>query len=122
MIRRALTLASLIVLAFATSANAQITIESFTTASTDTQASGHPGLTTSFELAEPGVFEATKDVTFEAPEGLFGNPNALSRCSASDFAQQQCPVNSQAGLIAIRANYVGDPDFLMGTAPLFDMA
>ena len=124
MIRRASILVSLLAIAglcLAAPAGAQISIESFTTTSSDSQAGGHPDLTTSFELAEPGITEAAKEVTFEAPEGIFGNPNALSRCTAADFALQQCPVNSQEGLVTIRANYEGDPDFLLGTAPLFDM-
>ena len=52
---------------------------------------------------------------------MFGNPNALTRCTAADYALQECPVNSQAGLITIRANYEGDEEFLLGTAPIFDM-
>ena len=36
---------------------------------------------------------------FNAPEGLFGNPNAITHCTSSDFALDQCPSNSQAGLI-----------------------
>jgi len=112
-------LAALLLLA--APASAQITIESFTTTSSETQAGGHPDLVTEFTLAEPGIAEAAKDVTFEAPEGIFGNPGAISRCSASDFALTQCPVNSQAGLVTVRANAEGDEDFLLGTAPLFDM-
>ena len=52
---------------------------------------------------------------------MFGNPNALTRCTAADYALQECPVNSQAGLITIRANYESDEEFLLGTAPIFDM-
>ncbi len=35
---------------------------------------------------------------FNAPEGIFGNPNAVTHCTSSDFALDQCPSNSQAGL------------------------
>ncbi|HWP33668.1 MAG TPA: hypothetical protein VNL97_07955, partial [Solirubrobacterales bacterium] len=62
-------LAALLLLA--APASAQITIESFTTTSSETQAGGHPDLVTEFTLAEPGIAEAAKDVTFEAPEGIF---------------------------------------------------
>src|SRR6478672_9506394 len=70
---------------------ATITVESFTTSTSSTQAGGHPNLTTSFSLAKPGMPEAAKNVVFEAPQGIFGNPNALTRCTAADFAQTKCP-------------------------------
>ena len=31
----------------------------------------------------------------------------------------QCPTNSQVGLITVHANYEGNPDYLLGTAPIF---
>jgi hypothetical protein len=108
-------------LALASPACAQVSIESFSTTSSDSQAGGHPDLITTFTLAEPGIHEAARNVTFEAPQGVFGNPNVLTPCTSSDFALTQCPVNSQAGLITVRANYLGNPNFLLGTAPLFDM-
>src|SRR5215213_1746956 len=108
-------------LGIAVPAQGAITIESFTTTSSDPQAGGHPDLTTEFVLKDPGAPEAAKNVVFNAPEGVFGNPNALTRCTAADFALNECPVNAQAGLITIRANYEGVPDKLLGTAPVFDM-
>jgi len=117
----AVVLAGLLALAVAAPAQASIAIEDFTTTASDSQAGGHPDLTTSFTLKDPGAPEAAKNATFDAPEGLFGNPNALTRCSASDFALTQCPVNSQAGLVTIRANAGGDANKLLGTAPLFDL-
>jgi hypothetical protein len=110
-----------VVLVGASSAQAAIVIEKFETTSNETQAGGHPELRTVFSLANPGAPESAKSVSFVAPEGVFGNPNALTRCTAADFALDQCPVNSQAGLVTIRANYEGNPEFLLGTAPLFDM-
>ena len=62
-----------------------------------------------FSLEDPGNPEAAKNVDFNAPEGVFGNPNALTRCTAADFALMECPVNSQAGVITLNANYEGDP-------------
>jgi hypothetical protein len=117
----AFLLAALAVAAFAAPAQASIGIESFTTTSSSPQAGGHPDLTTSFSLAAPGQPETAKNVIFNAPQGVFGNPNALTRCTAADYALQECPVNSQAGLITIRANYESDEEFLLGTAPIFDM-
>ena len=58
---------------------------------------------------------------FNAPEGLFGNPNAVAPLRPSDFALDQCPSNAQAGLITVHANYEGNPDYLLGTAPIYDL-
>jgi hypothetical protein len=109
--------------ALAAPAQAKIDIEpgSFTTTTSETQAGGHPDLTTTFALEAPGNPEAAKNVIFNAPEGVFGNPNALTRCTAADYALHECPVNSQAGLITIKANYEGDENYVLGTAPVFDM-
>ena len=106
-------------LILAAPAGAQIAVEGFATESSDSQAGGHPDLTTTFSLAEPGIHESAREVLFEAPEGVFGNPNAVTPCRAADFALAQCSVNSQAGLVTVRANFEGDPNHLLGTAPLF---
>lgn len=96
-------------------------IESFSTASSDTSAGGHPNLSTSFRLEAPGQPESARNVIFNAPEGLFGNPNAVTQCTAADFALTQCPSNSQVGLVTVYANSEGDPNKLLGTAPIFSM-
>jgi hypothetical protein len=103
------------------SASAAEPITSFTTTSSTTEAGGHPDLSTSFTLGNPGVPESARNVIFNAPEGLFGNPNAVTQCTAADFALGQCPTNSQAGLITIYANSEGNPNKLLGTAPIFSM-
>jgi hypothetical protein len=122
-LRAALCLALTIVAtaAFAAPAQASEEIESFTTTTSDTNAGGHPDLSTSFMLASPGAPEAAQNVIFNAPEGVFGNPYAITHCSSSDFALDQCPTNSQAGLVTVYANYEGELDHLLGTAPLFDI-
>ena len=124
MIRRRLSCAiavAMLALACAAPAQAAIDIESFTTTSSDSQAGGHPDLTTSIALEDPGAPEVAKNIIFEAPEGVFGNPNAVSRCTAADFALKQCSVNAQAGIVTLHANYESNPEFLLGTAPVFDM-
>jgi hypothetical protein len=107
--------------AFAAPAQASLEIVDFTTETSTTVSGGHPDLTTSFALEDAGVSESARTVTFNAPEGLFGNPNAIFRCSSSDFALEQCPSSSQAGLVTVYANYEGDPEKLLGTAPLYDL-
>ena len=102
-------------------AQASEAITSFTTSTSTTEAGGHPDLSTSFTLANPGAPEAAKNIVFNAPRGVFGDPGAISRCTSSDFALDQCPSNSQAGLITVYANYQGQPEFLLGTAPIFNI-
>lgn len=106
---------------FAAPAWAEEPIKSFETTSSDPTAGGHPDLSTSFTLANPGDPEAAQNVIFNAPEGVFGNPNAITNCSSSDFALDQCPSNTQAGLITIYANYEGNPENLLGTVPIFNL-
>jgi hypothetical protein len=85
------------------------------------QAGGHPDLLTSFKLENPGAPEAAQNVIFNAPTGVFGNPRAITQCVPAEFALDQCPPNSQAGLITLHADYAGDPDYLLGTAPIFSL-
>lgn len=106
----------------ATPANAAPVISTFAVSSSDTAAGGHPDLTTSFTLAGPGQPEAARNVTFNAPTGLFGDPNAVTQCTAADFALASCPTNAQVGLVTVRANQGGNPNTLLGTAPLYSMA
>jgi hypothetical protein len=111
--------AALLMAAFAGSSAASEGIDSFSVSTSNTVAGGHPDLSTSFRLNSPGSPEAAQNVIFNAPEGLFGNPNAVAPCSSSDFALAQCSPDAQVGLVTIYANYEGDPGYLLGTAPIF---
>ena len=111
----------LVMLVGAEGAAATEPISSFGVATSTTQAGGHPDLSASFTLSEPGNPEAAESVVIDLPEGVFGNPNAIPTCNVSDFALSRCPLTSQAGTVTIRANYSGDPDFLMGSAPIYDL-
>jgi hypothetical protein len=83
-------------------------IDSFSSSISTTQAGGHPDIETSFTLHNPGVPESARNVVFNAPGGIFGNPLAVPQCTSLDFALQQCPSSSQVGLITVRANYEGN--------------
>ena len=72
-------------------AQASEAITNFTTTTSTTIAGAHPDLITSFELEEPGTPEAARNIVFNAPSGVFGDPSAITRCTASDFALDQCP-------------------------------
>jgi hypothetical protein len=102
-------------------ARASESITSFEVTTSTTAAGGHPDLTTTFALDSPGAPESAKNIGVELPEGLFGNPNAISRCSSSEFALSECAITSQAGLVTTYANVGGDPNHLLGTAPLYNM-
>ncbi len=108
-------------LAGAGTAQATEGIASFKTEASTTQAGGHPDLHTSFSLENPGLPEAAENVTVETPAGVFGNPNALERCTSVVFASEECPPTTQAGLITIRARYEGNSEYLLGTAPIYDL-
>ncbi len=109
-------------LAFGTErAGATEPIESFGVTTSTSQAGGHPDLGASLKLADPGAPEAAESVEVNFPQGVFGNPNAVPTCNVSDFALFQCPLASQVGTVTVRANYAGDPEFLLGTAPVYDL-
>lgn len=110
----ALALAAL--LALAAPALATEGIDSFTTTMSTSQAGGHPDLTTSFTLHNPGSPEAAQNVIFNAPEGVFGNPQVVTQCASVEFALDQCAPNSQVGLIIVY-----DDSGLLGTAPIFSL-
>lgn len=118
----AIAIASLASLAWAGQAVASQEIEAFDISASSSQAGGHPDLTMSMALASPGQPEVARNAIVNMPEGVFGNPNAITRCSSVDFALTRCPASAQAGLITIRANYQGNPSKLMGTAPIYDLA
>ncbi len=94
-------------------------IASFSTETSTTQAGGHPDLHTSLALKNPGLPEAAENVIIETPQGVFGNPNAVEACTSVVFANQECAPTSQVGLITIRARYEGNPNYLLGTAPIY---
>jgi hypothetical protein len=111
----------LILTAAAEPAAATQPIVSFGVSTSTTQAGGHPDLSASLTLAEPGQPEAAESVEVNLPEGVFANPNAVPTCNISDFAFSRCPLASQVGTVTLRANYLGDPEYLMGTAPVYDL-
>jgi hypothetical protein len=115
-------LIALLALAFAVPAKAALEIESFETSMSTSQAGAHPDLHTHFALKGVGAPEVAKNIAFNAPQGIFGNPSVLIECTSLNFAQMECPPSAQAGRIVIHANYEGDPNHLMGTAPIYRVA
>ncbi len=106
---------------FAIPAQAAQQIEEFTTTSSTSLAGGHPDLTTAFKLKDAGAPEVARNITFNTPEGIFGNPSVLTQCRAVDFSLNSCPPGAQAGLVTLRANYESNPNYLLGTAPIYSV-
>jgi hypothetical protein len=103
----------------ASSASAAATISAFEVASSDSRAGMHPDLETNMTIQDAGNPETVRNAVVNLPEGMFGNPNAVPKCSSADFALFRCAPISQAGVITVRGNYEGVGDRLMGTAPLY---
>jgi hypothetical protein len=122
-LRAASALVAAILLAgiFASSAFASQDISNFSVSTTTTQAGAHPDLTASFSLDAPGEPEAAKHISVDFPPGVFGNPGAILKCDSAEFVTNQCIPGSQAGLITVFANYSGNPSYLLGTAPIYNM-
>jgi hypothetical protein len=105
--------------ATAAPAGAALQIEDFETTASTSLAGGHPDLHTHFKLNGAGAPEVAKNIAFNAPRGIFGNPSVLTECTTLDFALHQCAPAAQAGVITLHANYEGDPNYLLGTAPIY---
>jgi hypothetical protein len=103
----------------ASSASAAATISSFEVGSSDSRVGMHPDLETNVTIQEAGSPEAVRNAVVNLPEGMFGNPNAIPKCSSADFALSRCAPIAQAGIITVRGKYEGVGDYLMGTAPLY---
>lgn len=113
--------AALALLAIASPASASESISSFEASRSSSEAGGHPDIRTSFTLADPAGPEVAREVQVRMPEGIFGNPGAVNKCSPADFALSECPVGAQVGVITVRAFYEGDAEHVMGTAPIYNL-
>jgi len=77
-------------------------IGAFSSSFSETQAGGHPDVTTSFTLNEDALGNSIgqmKDVEVELPTGLVGNPQATPKCTPSQLRTSKCPLDSQVGVI-----------------------
>ncbi|MGH2880204.1 MAG: hypothetical protein ACRDK4_11440 [Solirubrobacteraceae bacterium] len=101
----------------------------------DRQAGSHPfQLTTTLNLNQTGeeatpAGAMTKDLRFDLPPGLVGNPTPLPQCTDAQFARKvpntsnvnECPSRTAVGVAVITIN---EPDFIhLGTVrvPIFNL-
>lgn len=111
-----LCLACLCLGPLAGSAAAAPSIESSSFSLSTAQAGAHADLTVSVALEDPGEPETARDLRIGLPPGYFLYPDSLVRCAATQWDEQECPVDSQVGIIDVRGNYLGDPEFEFGPA------
>jgi hypothetical protein len=102
-------------------AQANEEVSEFTIGTSSTRSGGHPDLSAKVRLVNPGQPEVAKNVTVNFPPGVFGNPGAISKCRASDFVVNKCTPAAQAGVVTVVANYESNPNFVLGTAPVYNM-
>ena len=122
--RRALAAAAAALAAVAViapSASAAPEFTEYAVGSSNTQAGGHPDLSVRMLLNNAADPEIVRDLTFNLPEGVFGNPGAIYKCEAADFAINDCQPGSQAGIVSLVSNYQGTPNTVLGTAPVYNM-
>jgi hypothetical protein len=100
---------------------AGLEITEFETFTTSTEAGDHPDLQTKFKFAGAGDPEIAKNISFELPKGIYGNPSVLSQCSTVNFALNLCPPGAQVGFVILHANYENDPNYLLGYAPIYSV-
>jgi hypothetical protein len=93
----------------------------FSVNSTDSQAGAHPDLNVRFQLEDETSQEVVRDLNFNLPEGVFGNPGAIFKCEAADFATNRCQPGSQAGVVTIVSTYEGTAGTVLGTAPVYNV-
>ena len=92
----------------------------FSVNSSDSQAGAHPDLNVRFQLEDETNEEVVGDLTFYLPQGVFGNPGAIFKCEAADFANKKCQPGSQAG-VSIVSIYEGTQGTVLGTAPIYNV-
>jgi hypothetical protein len=101
--------------------------------SLDTQAGSHPdGLTTTFDfnrIAEAPYQPAMpKDLNFDLPPGLIGNPTPFPQCPDSEFERQvdvpfvdACPADTAVGVATVMIYQPGLFGLVRVTTPVFNL-
>ncbi len=90
------------------------------TALSTTQAGAHPNITTSFSFNQNeinGSIGSDRDLSFELPAGLVGNPTAVPRCSMDQVIASTCPNDTAIGVATVFSSEIGstkaNPDIVL---------
>jgi hypothetical protein len=95
------------------------------------QAGGHPDVEIFFEVENRVLqrsqsacnCEDVKDATVHFPAGFIGNPHATPQCTVAEFSAEQCPIDSQVGIVNVFAtNGIGFNSALYNLVPPPDVA
>jgi hypothetical protein len=103
----AVALVLLLVAWSAGTAEANSPITSFTAIPSTTQAGGHPDLEVQFtvksrinqQTQDPCNCADAKDAIVHTPAGFIGNPHSTPQCTIADFSADNCPIDSQIGIV-----------------------
>ncbi|MBA3865549.1 MAG: hypothetical protein H0X42_04255 [Solirubrobacterales bacterium] len=95
-----------------------IPIEAFSALPSSTQAGGHPDVAFSFTVGnrqraepDPCACRDARNLGVHLPTGLIANPHATPQCDIASFGSDQCPVDSQVGVVEIKVSTLpGDPE------------
>ena len=91
-------------------ATADAPIGTFSITPSTTQAGGHPNITTFFTVGNSETqnipspncrCQTAKEVIVDSPPGVIADPHATPQCTAAEFADLSCPVDSQVGVARI---------------------
>jgi len=128
----AVALASVAPAAAAQAEPSEYGIESASAVTSSTQAGAHPDFTVDLRLSkdtEGFLPSTTRDLFFDLPAGLLGNPNAVPKCSAAQLIgtevndpsnESGCPQASQVGIAEVQLfNQQGN--LILIFEPVFNM-
>lgn len=99
-------------------------IESADVSLSSIQAGAHADMTITLQLTEKDgqPYAKTRDLSFDLPPGVIGNPQAVPRCSVAELGEtiydSECPVSSQVGITEIKAGAILNNTFF---EPLYNM-
>ncbi len=88
-------------------AAANTPITGFSVSPSTTQAGGHPEVKLAASVENSQTYCGTeycgygdaRDISFNLPAGLIGDPHATPQCTQADFASYSCPIDSQVGIL-----------------------
>jgi hypothetical protein len=109
-------------------ARANVAIDTFAAGPSITQAGAHPDFGIQFSFTNhqldptPCACTDPKNIAAHLPAGLIGNPHATPQCDIAQFSSDQCPIDSQLGVVsAFVAKEAGVPQGVGFLTPVFNL-